>query len=115
MPPRARSRQGSEPRRPPSIAWMRSFHSFQACFSAAIETAILRPRGHRMNDSAVLLANGNLRIKRTLHGLMTYNINDVYIGRSLDLYGEYSAGEATLFAQLAPAGSVAVDVGANIG
>jgi FkbM family methyltransferase len=68
-----------------------------------------------MNDSAVLLANGNLRIKRTLHGLMTYNINDVYIGRSLDLYGEYSAGEATLFAQLAPAGSVAVDVGANIG
>ena len=68
-----------------------------------------------MDISAVLLANGNLRIKRTRHGLMAYNINDIYVGRSLDCYGEYSRGEATLFAQIAAPGSVAVDVGANIG
>jgi FkbM family methyltransferase len=66
-------------------------------------------------DTAVLLANGNLRIKRTRHGLMAYNINDIYVGRSLDCYGEYSPGETMLFAQLAAPGSVAVDVGANIG
>lgn len=68
-----------------------------------------------MDDSAVLLANGSVRIKRTRHGLMAYNINDVFVGRSLDCYGEYSRGEVLLFAQLATAGAVAVDVGANIG
>ena len=68
-----------------------------------------------MDVRAVLLANGNLRIKRTRHGLMAYNVNDTYVGRSLDLYGEYSLGETQLFAQLAPPGSMALDIGANIG
>lgn len=68
-----------------------------------------------MEDAAVLLASGSLRIKRTRHGLMAYNINDTYVGRSLDFYGEYSRGETMLFAQIALPGSVAVDVGANIG
>jgi FkbM family methyltransferase len=68
-----------------------------------------------MDAAAVLLANGNLRIKSTRHGLMAYNIHDIYVGRSLDCYGEYSRGETALFAQLAGAGSIAVDVGANIG
>ena len=27
------------------------------------------------------------------HGRMLYNVNDIYVGRSLDLYGEYSEGE----------------------
>ncbi len=68
-----------------------------------------------MDTSAVLLANGNVRIKRTRHGLMAYNVNDRYVGRSLDCYGEYSPGEALLFAQLARPGSLALDVGTNIG
>jgi len=68
-----------------------------------------------MDAAAVLLANGNLRIKRTRYGLMAYNANDIYVGRSLDCYGEYSLGETTLFAQIAGTNSVAVDVGANIG
>jgi FkbM family methyltransferase len=68
-----------------------------------------------MDIDAVLLANGNLRIKRTRHGLMAFDVNDIYVGRSLDCYGEYSRGEALLFAQLAPPGSIALDVGANIG
>ena len=46
-----------------------------------------------MNADAVLLANGSVRIKRTRHGLMAYNINDLFVGRSLDCYGEYSQGE----------------------
>jgi FkbM family methyltransferase len=68
-----------------------------------------------MDASAVLLANGHLRVKRTRHGLMAYNVNDQYIGRSLDCYGEYSPGEAQLFAQVVAPNALVVDVGANIG
>jgi len=67
-----------------------------------------------MDVSEALLANGSVRIKRTRHGLMAYNINDTFVGRSLDCYGEYSRGEVSLFAQLAGPGGVALDVGANI-
>lgn len=28
------------------------------------------------------------------HGMMLYNPRDTYVGRSLDLYGEFSEGEA---------------------
>jgi FkbM family methyltransferase len=72
-------------------------------------------RAEAMNDSAILLAQGNLRIKRTRYGLMAYNINDVYLGRSLDVYGEYSLGETDLFAKLIKPGSMVLDIGANIG
>ncbi len=68
-----------------------------------------------MSADAVLLANGSVRIKRTRHGLMAYNINDLFVGRSLDCYGEYSHGETLLFAQLAAPGGCVLDVGANIG
>ena len=58
-----------------------------------------------MNVDAVLVANGSVRIKRTLRGLMAFNINDSFVGRSLDCYGEYSRGETLLFAQLAAPGA----------
>ena len=44
-----------------------------------------------------------------------YLLNDAYIGRSLDVYGEYSEGEIDLFRQLLRPGDVAIDAGANIG
>jgi FkbM family methyltransferase len=68
-----------------------------------------------MDDSAVLLAGGNWRIKRTRFSLMAYNINDQYVGQSLDRYGEYSRGETLLFEQIVTPGGFAIDVGANIG
>jgi FkbM family methyltransferase len=46
---------------------------------------------------------------------MIYNVNDIYIGRSLDLYGEYSQGETDLFLQFLRPGMAVVEVGANIG
>lgn len=49
------------------------------------------------------------------HGRLTYLPNDAYIGKSLDVYGEYSEGEIELFGQLLRPGDVAIDVGANIG
>jgi FkbM family methyltransferase len=67
------------------------------------------------NDSAVLAGERHMRVKRCRDGLMLYNSSDIYIGRSLDLYGEYSHGEADLFARLLEPGMVALDIGANIG
>jgi len=46
---------------------------------------------------------------------MLYNANDMYIGRSLDLYGEFSEGEADFFHNYLKPGMLVVDVGANIG
>lgn len=55
------------------------------------------------------------RLKQCRHGMMLYNIHDIYIGRSLENYGEFSEGEADLFRQLIRPGYVIVEVGANIG
>ena len=46
---------------------------------------------------------------------MLYNPRDMYIGRSLDLYGEFSEGEVEVFAQILREGDLALDLGANIG
>jgi FkbM family methyltransferase len=55
------------------------------------------------------------RQKACRYGQMLYNINDMYIGRSLDLYGEYSEGEVELFRQIVQPGQLVVEVGANLG
>jgi FkbM family methyltransferase len=49
------------------------------------------------------------------YGKMLFNRNDRYIGKSLNLYGEFSEGEVDLFRQVVEPGSVVVEVGANIG
>ncbi len=55
------------------------------------------------------------RLKVCRYGQMLYNVHDTYVGRSLDLYGEYSEGEVDLFRQIIQPGSVVIEVGANIG
>ena len=62
-----------------------------------------------------LIENGAIRVKRTRHGVMAYNKNDVYIGRALDLYGEHSELELRALGQLLPPAGTVIDVGANIG
>lgn len=62
-----------------------------------------------------LLQNGHLRVKRCRYGLMLYSANDVYVGRSLDLYGEFAEGEVKIFRQLVRPGATVLDIGANIG
>jgi FkbM family methyltransferase len=56
-----------------------------------------------------------IRLKRCREGAMIYNINDNYIGRALDIYGEISRGEVDLFRQVVHPSMTAVEVGANIG
>jgi FkbM family methyltransferase len=55
------------------------------------------------------------QLKKCRHGEMLYQPNDRFIGRSFDLYGEFSEGEVALFRALLKPGDTAVDVGANIG
>lgn len=62
-----------------------------------------------------LMENGYISIKQCLHGLFMYNLNDLFIGRSLDLYGEWCNEEIILLNQLLRKGDVVLDVGANIG
>jgi FkbM family methyltransferase len=64
---------------------------------------------------ATILENRQARLKATRHGLMLYHPMDAYIGRSFDLYGEFSEGEVILFRQLVHPGAVVLDIGANIG
>lgn len=46
---------------------------------------------------------------------MLFPRGDMFIGRSLELYGEWSDGEVTLFSNLVGAGDHVVEAGANIG
>ena len=65
--------------------------------------------------ASVLLDNGLLRVRRTIHGLVMYPVNDQFIGRSLDLYGEWSADDSGLVAPFIQPGGTVLDLGANIG
>jgi FkbM family methyltransferase len=55
------------------------------------------------------------RSRRCRHGAFLYNARDRYIGRSLELYGEYAELELQLLLRLVKQGDVAIDAGANIG
>jgi FkbM family methyltransferase len=46
---------------------------------------------------------------------MVYPANDIYVGRALDLYGEYSEAEVALLRQLVQPGQTVLDIGANLG
>ena len=49
------------------------------------------------------------------HGEMIFNRRDRYIGRSLELYGEFSEKEVELFSAFLRQGALVVEVGSNIG
>jgi FkbM family methyltransferase len=49
------------------------------------------------------------------YGEMSWLANDHYIGRALNLYGEYSESEAELLRRFVEPGDVVVDAGANVG
>jgi len=46
---------------------------------------------------------------------MMYFVNDQFIGRSLEIYGEFSKGEFDLFKQIIHPDMTVLDIGANIG
>ena len=48
-------------------------------------------------------------------GYFLYNVNDQYVGKSIERYGEFSWFESHLFEQICRPGGIVVEVGANIG
>jgi len=55
------------------------------------------------------------RLKACRHGLMLYNPLDWYIGRSLEVYGEWAEKKVKLWALFIQEGDVSIDVGAHVG
>ena len=49
------------------------------------------------------------------HGFFVYNHNDKFIGKALELYGEYGEHEVVLFSKLVKEGDIVLEIGANIG
>ena len=55
------------------------------------------------------------RLIKARNGFLLYNKNDMYIGKSIEKYGEFSQLEARVFEQICKDGDVVFEVGANIG
>lgn len=62
-----------------------------------------------------LLTKAHIAVKECKYGTMMFNVNDQFIGRSIDAYGEWCDNEMGLLGQVLAPGAVVVDVGANIG
>lgn len=62
-----------------------------------------------------LLDTGTVRIKAARDGLVAYPVRDEFVGRSVDLYGEWSPGDAAVLRPYLRPGAIVLDVGANIG
>ena len=60
-------------------------------------------------------ASNPVVVKQCRYGTMMYNRNDRYVGRALELYGEFSEAEVAFFRAAIRPGMTVVDVGANIG
>ena len=66
-------------------------------------------------DLAQVHPDGYTRLARVRDGVLLYNRFDQYVGRSIELYGEYCEGRLDLFRNILQAGDIAVEVGAYIG
>src|SRR5665647_2892298 len=59
--------------------------------------------------SPYLVENRYLAVKRCKHGLFMYNRNDAFVGRGLDLYGEWCDFEIQLLRQVIRLGDTVLD------
>ena len=62
-----------------------------------------------------LLSTQYYQLVEGRHGRFLANENDVYIGRSMIKYGEFSEPEWMLLQQLIQPGSIVIEAGANMG
>ncbi len=62
-----------------------------------------------------IFKNDAIELRQCRHGVMLYSVNDAYIGRSLQTYGEYCEDEVRLFQKVVRPGDTVLDIGANIG
>ncbi|MEI7848571.1 MAG: FkbM family methyltransferase [Chloroflexota bacterium] len=67
------------------------------------------------NPPPAMLINGYVSIKNCRHGLFMYNVNDLFVGHGMDIYGEWCDAELESLGQIIRSGDVVIDVGSNIG
>ncbi|MBM3621787.1 MAG: FkbM family methyltransferase [Alphaproteobacteria bacterium] len=87
----------------------------ETAFGAPAPAATPPARGEAATPPAAPTGALPYRSKRCRHGAFLYNARDRYIGRSLDLYGEYAELELQLLLRLIKPGDIVVEAGANIG
>ncbi len=66
-------------------------------------------------DLAAINPDGYARLARVKDGVLLYNRFDQFVGRSIELYGEYCGDRLDLFRRIVQPGDIAVEVGAYIG
>lgn len=69
----------------------------------------------RKESVQVMLPDGFNALRQCRNGPMLYNRHDIYVGGSLEKYGEFSTSEVDFFRSLLHPGMYVVEVGANIG
>lgn len=75
----------------------------------------VQARAAELSDIPILKENPVLRAKACKHGLFVYNPNDIFIGASMENYGEWCEYEIDLLSKFIKPGDTVIDVGANIG
>jgi FkbM family methyltransferase len=65
--------------------------------------------------SNYLVENRHIAVKHCRHGVFMFSRNDNFVGRGLDLYGEWCDFEIQLLRSFIRYGDTVIDVGANIG
>ena len=63
----------------------------------------------------ILATTGYNAVIAAKHGYVIYNKNDLFIGKSIEQYGEFCELEIELFRQICSSGENVIDIGANIG
>ena len=75
--------------------------------------------GNSMTDETTsndcLYTHDFVAVKRCRHGMFMYNRNDTFVGKSLDLYGEWGEAELHILRPTIQPRSIVLDIGANIG
>jgi FkbM family methyltransferase len=66
-------------------------------------------------DLAAINPDGYARLTRVKDGVLLYNRFDQFIGRSIELYGEYCGARVDLFRQIVQSGDIAVEAGSYTG
>ena len=82
--------------------------------AAVTETAEAAVPPPQSNRNSILIGNHHKLIE-ALHGPFLINKKDTFIGKSLDVYGEWEQESISLLSKLIKPGQIVLDVGANIG